>query len=133
MSVASLKQVVDSERRGGVGIEEEVKLLEYTGVKSQRRHRRRGLSIEKVRNSIDEIEVICSKPIPYIPDLRKLEVVDIANHCSTRGHVVEIGAIHCDVSVLRRNLDHIGERVEKVTKLRILNEKRLGSLQSKHS
>ena len=58
---------------------------------------------------------------------RKLRVMNIPKDSSTTGEVVEVGTRDCDIGTLRRDLNKIGERVEEVAELRVLNEKGLGS------
>ena len=39
--------------------------------------------------------------------------------------MMKVGPCHCDISTLRRDLDEIGEGIEEVTELTVLNDKRL--------
>ena len=51
--------------------------------------------------------------------------MDIPDCSPTAGEVVEVGTRDSNVGTLRRDLNKIGERVEEVTELTVLNKKRL--------
>ena len=57
--------------------------------------------------------------------MRQLSAVSVANDSATAGEVVEVGTRDSNVGTLRRDLNKIGERVEEVTELTVLNKKRL--------
>ena len=48
--------------------------------------------------------------------------MDIPDGSSTTGEMVEVGSREGDVGSLRRDLNEIGERVEEVTELTVLDE-----------
>ena len=60
----------------------------------------------------------------------KLRGVNIPNGCSTTGKVVEVGIRDCDIGTLGRDLYEVGERVEEVTELTVLDEQRLRGCQA---
>ena len=77
-----------------------------------------------------KIMVFCSVKVFNCIDERKLSGVNIPDDCSTTGEVVEVGASNCDVGTLRRDLNKTREGIEEVAKLTVLNQKRLGCIQT---
>ena len=104
-------------------MKEEVKLQESGGINRNSRHGGRVIIVDYLVATSNKVVVSASEKVMNgVLNYRKLGAIDISNYCSATGVMVEGGPSDRDISSLRRELDKVGERIEEVAELAILNE-----------